>query len=544
VKKFINTFLVLVLALFAFGCETAVLNLDEEDAQTSSADVTNGADVSTSADISTPQGADTSTKADIAKKDTTAPKADTVQKPDTNTNDAGADTTSDTDTSSPQQDAAQNDVDATSDGSTDTSSSDANDAGVDSADSADSADGSADSSTDTSDSADSVDAGTDSTVTCVPSPEVCDGKDNDCDGLTDEDVNPEWMQTYYEDKDADGFGNPNKPIKACMKPASYVVIVNNPDCGDNDPLIRPGALERCNNLDDDCDGQTDENVKPVTYYVDEDNDGYGSDKSTVYLPVILCDNGYQAIPSYYVPNKDDCNDKAASAHPGATEVCSDNKDNDCDGQTDEGCNVCDEVACGALGGKCEAGACKSFCDTCGIKTACEDKDQDGLGDVCTPIPPNMIAPPYATQGVDNRIVVILPNVPVTTDFSYGYQTYKKTSEIGAEWPSYDPWHRGTNFYVMDFLVNGNVNTPPNVGFNDPDACGIRFSADIKIGSSYDHWLCEGNGATAHWYDPGTRFFRVKNSVMIEVTKHVLKFSPPGGPSSGCSAQLPIKSCSN
>src|SRR5262249_52236961 len=69
--------------------------------------------------------------------------------------------------------------------------------------------------------------------TCVPgtpSPEVCDGIDNNCNGQTDE-----------TDADHDG----------------YAICV---DCNDANPLVHPGAVENCNGFDDNCNGLTDEDA--------------------------------------------------------------------------------------------------------------------------------------------------------------------------------------------------------------------------------------------------------------------------------------------
>jgi len=66
----------------------------------------------------------------------------------------------------------------------------------------------------------------------------------------------------------------------------------------------------------------------ITYYVDKDRDGYGDAGSTV----LAC--GPQAG---LVTNKSDCNDNDASIHPGASEICGNGIDDDCDGQTDENC---------------------------------------------------------------------------------------------------------------------------------------------------------------------------------------------------------------
>ncbi|MBK8699636.1 MAG: T9SS type A sorting domain-containing protein [Saprospiraceae bacterium] len=85
--------------------------------------------------------------------------------------------------------------------------------------------------------------------------EVCDLIDNDCDGLTDEGL---ALNVYFADNDNDGFGNANIFTMACTPPPGYVT--NQLDCNDAMVSIFPGAVEVCNGLDDDCDGQVDENL--------------------------------------------------------------------------------------------------------------------------------------------------------------------------------------------------------------------------------------------------------------------------------------------
>ena len=97
------------------------------------------------------------------------------------------------------------------------------------------------------------------------------------------------------------------------------------DCNDGNASINPGAAEVCNEIDDNCNGQTDEGVQN-TYYQDADNDTYGNSSVTTQS----CTQ-----PTGYVTNNTDCNDSSASINPGAAEVCNGVDDN-CNGQTDEG----------------------------------------------------------------------------------------------------------------------------------------------------------------------------------------------------------------
>ncbi|MBM3963032.1 MAG: hypothetical protein FJ306_14195, partial [Planctomycetes bacterium] len=98
--------------------------------------------------------------------------------------------------------------------------------------------------------------------------EVCDGVDNDCDGQIDEDV----QDTWYADADGDGFGDAASATLGCEPPAG--AVPSGTDCDDGDPQTAPDADERCDGVDNDCDGAIDEDVREV-WYTDADGDGYG-----------------------------------------------------------------------------------------------------------------------------------------------------------------------------------------------------------------------------------------------------------------------------
>jgi len=155
--------------------------------------------------------------------------------------------------------------------------------------------------------------------------ESCDGVDNDCDGVVDEDEAVD-ASTWYFDADGDGYGNSRASTTACSVPAGYVS--NSDDCDDVDADTYPGADEFCDGEDDDCDGDVDEDsaVDAATWYLDGDGDGYGVSTSTD----VACD-----APSDHVATVGDCDDADATISPGAAEIC-DLVDQDCDGTVDDG----------------------------------------------------------------------------------------------------------------------------------------------------------------------------------------------------------------
>ena len=162
-----------------------------------------------------------------------------------------------------------------------------------------------------------------------------------------------------------GFGTPGKPNVACDLDADgYPSVSGNgaqADCNDMNKQVFPGALEVCNGVDDDCNGQTDEDLKapPGTCMTK----GWCAEDPGPGKAVAQCDGagGFQ------------CHYKAG--YESVTETQCDLVDNDCDGLTDEGLtNPCGK--CGAV----PTEACNSLDDDCdGITDNVASLSQDCTG---------------------------------------------------------------------------------------------------------------------------------------------------------------------
>ena len=173
---------------------------------------------------------------------------------------------------------------------------------------------------------------------------------------------------WYDDDDADGYGDPAARHIGCTGPAGSVSDAT--DCDDSRFDVNPGMDELCDGLiDEDCDGTVDEGdaVDADTWYLDGDGDGYGSSA----LSTTACTQ-----PSGYESADGDCDDGEPLASPGLAEVCGDGIDNDCDGVS-ESCIVTreldasDAVLLGVAAGD-EAGSAVAFVG---------DLDGDGTDDV-------------------------------------------------------------------------------------------------------------------------------------------------------------------
>ena len=154
--------------------------------------------------------------------------------------------------------------------------------------------------------------------------EYCNGVDDDCDTIIDEDGAVDVL-TWYADTDVDGYGDPAVSDIDCAQPSGFVA--DNTDCDDATFSTNPGADEYCNGVDDDCDTAIDEDsaLDVLTWYRDSDVDGYGDPA----VSDIDC-----AQPSGFVADATDCDDSTFSTNPGADEYCN-SVDDDCDGSIDE-----------------------------------------------------------------------------------------------------------------------------------------------------------------------------------------------------------------
>ncbi len=133
----------------------------------------------------------------------------------------------------------------------------------------------------------------------------------ECDGALE--AEPVW----YPDADRDGFGDDARPRQSCLGPVGHTM--QGGDCDDASADRYPGARERCDEADDDCDGEIDEEAG--AWFLDGDEDGWGAGE-----PVFSC----EVVPGR-VDRDGDCDDEDRARNPGMPEVCHDGVDNDCDG---------------------------------------------------------------------------------------------------------------------------------------------------------------------------------------------------------------------
>ena len=110
---------------------------------------------------------------------------------------------------------------------------------------------------------------------------------------------------FYKDEDNDGF-------------------YSFEDCDDTNDLIYPGAIELCDGLDNDCNGEIDDNIEYFTYYLDADNDGFGDSNYPEEFCEMIVPMGYSSVDM-------DCDDTNNTIYPDAPEIADNDIDEDCNG---------------------------------------------------------------------------------------------------------------------------------------------------------------------------------------------------------------------
>jgi len=148
----------------------------------------------------------------------------------------------------------------------------------------------------------------------------------------------------------------------------------------------PPNTEKCNGLDDNGDGRTDEEgaLGCESFYADLDGDGFGTEKDSACLCLA-------AVP-YTAIKAGDCDDAKPGINPAEEEICHNDEDEDCDGLLLPDCidKACGPDGCGGACGSCPAGAVctlgQCYFKNCQPQCAGKECGQNGCGGSCGDCP--------------------------------------------------------------------------------------------------------------------------------------------------------------
>ena len=231
-------------------------------------------------------------------------------------------------------------------------------------------------------------AGTDA-LTCSSlssaSGETCNGLDDDCDGVADEDFSWQGLEVGGS---CDGTGACGNGTVQCQPVGGTVATCSTMSGGSEDQT----QVETCNGLDDDCDGTTDENLSDV-------GDSDCLIEGVCDPAVVLAQCRVNPVPQDTFGW--DCDYAGVASFEKSGEQTCDDLDNDCDGETDEAWSAGGDQAydggpfpgnAGLVKGQsCGTGACASGtveCAASGNSLTCSKLDLatleacNGLDDDC------------------------------------------------------------------------------------------------------------------------------------------------------------------
>ena len=188
-------------------------------------------------------------------------------------------------------------------------------------------------------------------ITYPAAKELCDNIDTNCNGTAD-DIGSVGCTSYFFDNDQDGYGQLAKSQCQCGPLPGYTTTQPG-DCDDTNKAVKPGAVELCNSIDDNCNGTTDtDSANAKKYFTDADNDGFGTGAGQT-----LC----APNATFEVLTQGDCNDSDGKINPSQAEICN-GKDDNCDAAVDNAAatQLCQDQANSSP--VCTSGKCSLKCE--------------------------------------------------------------------------------------------------------------------------------------------------------------------------------------
>ena len=305
---------------------------------------------------------------------------------------------------------------------------------------------------------------------------TCDGKDNDCDGQTDEGLTRACPE--------DGEGYPG--LGLCEGKLSQACVDGDwASCAAIDLAGHESEEQSCDDVDNDCDGETDESLLGVPSVVCPGAKFWGQCSA---IDGITCQSGeWQCDPAAYFDQ--------LALYEAEVELSCDGLDNDCDGEVDEGIVALADSSCDKQG-VCEAGGVAAECVTGGegewtcnyddvvghesVETKCDGLDNDCDGQVDEVQPGLAQCDPSSQLKADKGVcagqgVALCLNTSVVCDFN----TVKDYEEVEVTCDNLDNDCDGT----VDNLADG---AAPPAGFcPQVGACAAGLDASCAGGV----WVC-------------------------------------------------------